>query len=139
MGIAVLILFLVKYRTLPQSTYIPGAAWTRALLYMILCNIISVLSGTFDILITRPLVTASQLADWRWILFCGGCFLYIFIAYWILWAKMILTFDRKYYIGSEIVFGLLWGWSTGQVLLSFYHLWHMTGWSPVIVYLGILS
>jgi hypothetical protein len=34
---------------------------------------------------------------------------------------MTLTFNRKYYLGSEILFGLLWGFSTGGILLSFYH------------------
>jgi hypothetical protein len=40
---------------------------------------------------------------------------------------MTLTFDRKYYLGSEIVFGVVWGFSIGGLLLSFYHLWSLTG------------
>jgi len=48
---------------------------------------------------------------------------------------MTLTFDRKYYLSSEIFFGAIWGFSTGGLLLSFYHLWSLAGVVGVPLYL----
>ena len=48
---------------------------------------------------------------------------------------MTLTFDRKRYIGSEIIFGVAWGFSTGQLLLTFYHLWSTVAMPAWAVYL----
>lgn len=123
-----------NYHNLQITKWLPGAAWLRALIYFAFCNVISIITGTFEAIISQPIVTSQQLQDPNWFIFCIGCFLYIFIAYWILWGKMTLPFDRKFYLGSEIIFGILWGGSMGQLLLSFYHLWNMTGWAPWIVY-----
>lgn len=125
-----------KFRNLPITTWRPSAAWSRALIYFCICNLFSIYSGTFDVILSQQVVTSQQLSDPLWIISCIICFVYIFLAYWILWARLTLTFDRKYYLGSEIIFGFLWGWSSGQILLSFYHLWsqaHFPLWS---VYLG---
>ena len=94
-------------------------------------NHITLMSGTMGVLAdeigltegARQLFTAEQAADSSWTTYAYICFGYIFFAYWILWASKTLTFDRKFYVGSEIVFGLLWGLSMGQLLLSFVHLW----------------
>jgi hypothetical protein len=40
---------------------------------------------------------------------------------------MTLTFNRKYYLGSEIIFGVIWGSSAGGLILSFYHVWVLIG------------
>lgn len=125
-----------NYKDLPVTTWKPGAAWNRALIYFCICNIFSIYSGTFDVILSQPIATSEQLSDLVWIVFCIICFLYIFIAYWILWARLTLTFDRNYYLGSEILFGFLWGWSSGQLLLSFYHLWSQSGLPLWAVYLG---
>jgi len=125
-GSLMLVLYLVKYRTLPITTWKPGAAWTRAMIYFSICNLISIWTGTTKTMVTQPIATLYQLSDPIWIVMGSLCFFYIFFAYWILWAKMTLTFNRKYFIGAELVFGIIWGLSTGQVLLSFYHIWSMT-------------
>jgi len=128
-------LYIKYHKGIPIDTYKPTAAWNRAIIYFIFCNIISVVTGTFQIIITQSIASAEQLVDPFWIFLCTICFIYVFIAYWILWARMTLTFERKYFIGSEIVFGLLWGLSAGQLLLSFYHLWNITGFPVWAVYL----
>jgi hypothetical protein len=133
-GILMVGLYLVKYRKLPSKIWKPGAAWTRAMIYFTMCNLISIWTGTAQTMFGQPIANLDQLSDPRWITLCCLCFLYIFIAYWILWAKMTLTFDRKYYIGVGIVFGVIWGLSTGQMLLSFYHLWNMTELPSWVVY-----
>jgi hypothetical protein len=127
--------YIFKYRGLPIDVYKPGAAWSLALIYFAFCNIVSASSGTLETLLKQPIVTSNQLTDPMWIFLGSFCFIYIFFAYWILWARMTLTFDRKFYIGSEIVFGLLWGISVGQILLSFYHFWSMTSLPKLVIYI----
>ena len=83
-------------------------------------------SGTLKQLFSESIFTKSQITNPLWILYFSVCFIYVFFAYWVLWSRMTLTFDRKYYLVSEIIFGILWGYSTGGLLLSFYHLWSLT-------------
>jgi hypothetical protein len=134
-GIAMIIVYIQKYKGLPMDVWKPGAAWTRALIYFSFCNIFTAASGTLEQIITQPLFTVEQIINPFWIAYCAFCFVYIFFAYWVLWARMTLTFDRKYYLGSEILFGVIWGYSTGGFLLSFYYLWSLTGWHAWAVYL----
>ncbi len=119
--------YIKKYRNLPVDVWKPGAAWTRALIYFSFCNIVIVTSGTMEQLINQPLFTTEQITNISWVVFCIFCFIYVFFAYWILWSRMTLTFDRKYYLGTEVLFGIIWGFCTGGLLLSFYHLWRLTG------------
>lgn len=126
-GFVMVVIYITKYKGLPISVWKPGAAWTRALIYFSFCNIIIATSGTLQHLITQPIFTRDQITNPYWISYYVFCVIYIFIAYWILWSRMTLTFDRKYYLGTEIVFGVVWGFSTGGLLLSFYHLWGLTG------------
>ncbi|MFX0022622.1 MAG: hypothetical protein ACFE9S_09860 [Candidatus Hermodarchaeota archaeon] len=134
-SIAMIILYLKKYKGLSTKTWKPGAAWIRALIYFSFSNIFIALSGTLEQIFIQPIFTFDQMSNPFWIIYCSICFTYIFLAYWVLWSRMTLTFDRNYYIGSEIIFGLLWGFSTGGLLLSFYHLWNLTGAPEGVIYL----
>ena len=120
-------IYILKFRKLPINVWKPAAAWNRAFIYFSFCNIFIAASGTLEQVIIRPLFTTEQITNPYWVLFLIFCFLYVFIAYAIIWSRSTLTFHRKYYIGSEIVFGVIWGFSTGGLLLSFYHLWSLTG------------
>jgi hypothetical protein len=126
-GIFMITVYVKKYKHLPVDVWKPGAAWTRALIYFSFCNIFIVTSGTLEQLIIQPLFTTEQITNTLWVVYCIFCFIYAFFAYWILWSRMTLTFDRKYYLTTEILFGILWGFSTGGLLLSFSHLWSLTG------------
>ncbi|UCC18403.1 MAG: hypothetical protein JSV62_09830 [Promethearchaeota archaeon] len=126
-GGTMIFIYLKKYKGLPVNVWKPGAAYIRALIYFSLCNIIIAISGTLEKIIFQPLFTLEQISNPFWITYCIFCFVYIFIAYWVLWSRMTLTFNRRYYIGSEIIFGVMWGFSTGGLLLSFYHLWSLVG------------
>ena len=128
-------IYVIKYKKLPIDVWTPGAAWTRALIYFSFCNIIIAASGTLEQIFYRPFFTSEQVSELFWILYLSICFIFAFIAYWILWPRNTLTFDRKYYIGSEIVFGIIWGYTTGGILLSFYHLWSLTSLPPGAIYL----
>ena len=134
-GITMLFLNLTKYKGLSINVWKPGAAWTRALIYFAFCNIFMAASGTLEQIFSQSLFTEDQITNPYWIIYCISCFIYVFFAYWVLWARMTLTFDRKYYLGSEIVFGIIWGYSTGGLLLSFYHLWSLTSAPGWVIYL----
>ncbi|MFX1418268.1 MAG: hypothetical protein ACFE9N_05030 [Promethearchaeota archaeon] len=134
-GIVMIIVYMIKYRGFPINIWKPEIAWTRAIIYFSICNIIFAVSGTLEQIIKHPLFTLEQITNPFWIFYCIFCFIYIFFAYWVLWSRMTLTFDRKYYIGSEIIFGIIWGFSTGGLLLSFYHLWTLIGFTGWIKYL----
>ncbi len=134
-GSAMVLLYLKKYKGLSTNIWKPGAAWIRASIYFSFCNIIIAVSGTLEQIVIQPIFTVEHITNPFWIIYCSICFTYIFLAYWILWSRMTLTFDRRYYLGSEIIFGVLWGFSTGGILLSFYHLWSLIGASGGIIYL----
>lgn len=134
-GIALVITYFIKYRGTPINVWNPKIAWVRAFIYFSLCNVIFSISGTLDRLITQPFVCAEQISSPFWIGYLISCFLYIFFAYWILWSRMTLTFDRRYYLFIEVTFGIIWGISTGGLLLSLYHLWRLTNLAPWMIYL----
>lgn len=127
LGVLMIIVNYAKYRDLPQNVWKPGAAWVRATIYFSFCNLVSIATGTFEAILARPLFTEEQLQNRMWVAYAAGCVVYLFFAYWIMWARMTLTFDRKFDIPAALVFGLTWGWSTGQLLLSFYHVWSFAG------------
>ena len=128
-------IYITKYRRLPIDVWKPGAAWTRALIYFSFCNIITAASGTLEQILIRPFFTFEQASDVSWILYTIFCFTFVFIAYVIIWPRNTLNFDRRYYLGYEIVFGIIWGYSTGGFLLSFFHLWSLTGIPPWATYI----
>jgi hypothetical protein len=126
-GIVLFIVYKKKFKGLTIDVWKPGAAWLRAIIYFCLCNFIMSATGTLDYVLRQPIFTIEQISNPYWIFYCAFCFIYIFFAYWILWSRMTLTFDRKYYLSLEILFGIIWGFSTGGILLSFYHLWSLAG------------
>ncbi|MBA7500987.1 hypothetical protein ES705_03452 [subsurface metagenome] len=135
-GIAMIVVYITKYKRLPIDVWKPGAAWIRALIYFSFCNIVTAVSGTLEQILNQPIFTTAQISNPFWIAYFSFCVIYVFIAYWILWSRMTLTFNRKYHLGFEIVFGVIWGFSTGGLLLSFYHLWSLTvvpGWANYLL------
>jgi len=134
-GVIMIGIYISKYKSLPIDVWKPGAAWTRALIYFSFCNIIITISGTLEQIITNPIFTLEQISNIYWIIYVSFCYAFIIFAYMIQWPRNTLKFDRRYYIGSEIVFGVMWGFSTGGLLLSFYHLWSLTGVLPWVNYI----
>ena len=124
-GIIMVILYWIKYKGTPIDVWKPDIAWTRALIYFSFCNLIIAASGAFEHLFNNPLFTLEQASNPLWITYLVICFIYVSIAYLIFWPRQTLNFDRKYQLGSQIIFGLMWGFSTGRLLLSFYHLWSL--------------
>jgi hypothetical protein len=128
-------IYIFNYRKLPLNMWKPGAAWTRAFIYFSFCNIFIAASGTLEQILRRPIFTTEQISNPYWIIYASICFIFVVMAYIIIWPRSTLTFDRKYNLGPEILFGLIWGFSTGGLVLSFYHLWSLTGFPKWVIYI----
>ena len=128
-------IYIIKYRGLPIDVWKPGASWNRAMIYFSFCNIFTAASGTLEQIFTRPIFPSNQILEASWLIYTLFYFAFVVLAYVVIWPRSTLTFDRKYFLGSEILFGVIWGISTGGILLSFYHLWSLTGFPPWVIYL----
>lgn len=104
------------------SEYIPVIAWLRAGIFFCLFYLISWGTGTMKVILNSPIATSEQLADKRWWIWVIGLVVFILVAYWGIWARYTIRFDRKLDLFPQIVFGLLWGTAFGQSLLSLWRI-----------------
>lgn len=124
-GITMLVLFVIyvaRFRQHPPDIFVPKAAWLRAGIYFCACYLVSIFSGVFDSLFSDPIATAEQISNgtwWGWVI---GLTLLVTVAYWLIWARYTLRFDRHRDVIPQIIFGLLWGIASGGLFLSFFHL-----------------
>ena len=110
----------------------PTTAWLRAGMLFCLFFLISWGTGTMRLILYSPVATPEQLTNPSWKLWVIGLTIFILFAYWGIWARYTIRFDRKLDLIPQMVFGLLWGLSFGQMLLS---IWRITvmltpNWTP---------
>jgi hypothetical protein len=147
---ALMAFYLIQYRsyfTQPCETskFIPLAAWLRAGIFFCFFYLISWATGTMEAIQTSPIVNSAQVADRRWWFWIIGLTAFILFAYWGVWARYTLRFDRKLDLIPQILFGLLWGTALGQMLLSIWRVAAMIGsswntwqqWLLAYVFIGI--
>ena len=115
-------LYFIRYRGHPLEVFSPKAAWLRACIYFCVCYLVAILLGVFNALISNPIAAPEQLLDSVWHLWVGGLFLLVTVAYWVIWARYTLRFERRLDLLPQVIFGLLWGLASGMLFLSFYHL-----------------
>jgi hypothetical protein len=109
------------------SEFIPMAAWLRAGFSFCLFYLVSWATGTMQAIVSSPIATAEQLASGGWWLWVIGLIAFILFAYWGIWARYTIRFERKLDLFPQIIFGLLWGSAFGQMLLSLWHIAAMIG------------
>ena len=114
---ALLALYFVRFRNADRRGFSSAAAWNRAFIVFCAFWILSWLTGTQAMILSSPIATAEQLQDAVWITWTAGLFLFIFVGYWIVWARYTMRFDRRLDLVAQIPFGLLWGISMGQLIL----------------------
>ena len=102
--------------------YRPTSVWARAGVFFVIAWVFSAVTGTLGTLLDQPIATSDQLSNPRWIAMAVLCVVGVTILYAGTWARMTLVFDRRQYMMPALGFGIVWGLSTGQLLLSFYHL-----------------
>jgi len=101
--------------------YDPAAAWVRAFMYFTACFYVSYLTGTQEMILATPLWTEAQLSDPTWIAWTVGVTAFILFAYWGIWIRYTIRFDRKRHLLSQVPFGIIWGLAMGQVVLIVWH------------------
>lgn len=125
---AVLIVFyqVRKRRLAPlqprSSEFDPGASWLRAGILFCAFYLISWGTGTLEEILTSPIASDAQRSDPGWRLWLVGLTAFILFAYWGIWARYTIRFERKLDVLPQALFGLIWGTALGQVLVSIWRI-----------------
>ena len=106
----------------PANVYDPQRAWLRAILYFFACFLISWLSGVLNFLLNKPFALNNQTSSLIWWIGTGGLLIIVGYGYGVVWRQGTVFHGRQLAIGSTLLFGILWGLSTGQLLLSIWAL-----------------
>jgi hypothetical protein len=86
--------------------------------------------------------TSEQLGDPAWIAATAAAFVFILVAYGVVWVRFTVVLDRPRHTWVAAGFGLLWGTSTGQLFVAVWFLVSGTGaptWVEVIATYAILG
>ena len=124
--------YLVRYRKQGTRRYgvtdfNPAVAWLRAGIFFCVFYIVSWATGTLEVILTTPIASEEQLLDTRWWSWLVGLTVFIIFAYWGIWARYTIRFDRKIALLPQALFGLIWGTALGQMLLSIWRVSIMIG------------
>jgi len=120
--VILVVIYFSRFRRHPPERFAPKAAWLRAGIYFCACYLVAILAGVFDGLLSNPVAVAEQMADMTWWLWVGGLILLLSVAYWGIWARYTLRFERQRDAVPQTIFGLLWGAASGLLFLTFYFL-----------------
>jgi hypothetical protein len=120
-------LYFKRYRRHAPDVFVPKAAWLRAGIYFCFCYLVAIVTSVFDELLSNPVATGGQVAGTEWWLWVGGLVLLVTVAYWGIWARYTLRFERRLDVIPQTFFGLLWGAASGMLFLSFYHVARAVG------------
>lgn len=110
-----------------ESEFNPSAAWLRAGILFCIFNLVSWETGTMETILWSPIAGKEQLANYHWWVWVIGLTTFILIAYWGIWTRYTIRFDRKINLLPQILFGLFWGMAFGQMLLSIWRIVVMIG------------
>lgn len=109
------------------SEFDPLAAWLRAGILFSAFYLISWATGTMETIVTSPVATRDQIRDVSWWLWLVGLTAFILFAYYGIWARYTIRFDRKIDLFPQAVYGLIWGTALGQMLLSIWRVSTLIG------------
>jgi len=109
--------FMVQRTRHPEGVYSPPLAWMRAGLYFSVVLVLSWLTGVLRVLVHAPCVPPGDLGNPLWLGLTGlwiGVTLWAYV-YW--WPRGTLTHDRRLHLLPQALFGLAWGFASGQLTL----------------------
>ena len=115
-------IFLLRHRHHAPDVFVPEAAWLRAGIYFCFCYLVAIVTGVLDLLFSDPVAAPGQTTDpvwWSWVVGSG---LLVTVAYWVIWARYTLRFERRLDVIPQTIFGLLWGAASGLLFLAIYQL-----------------
>ena len=104
-------------KTLEVKEFIPMAAWLRAGMFFCFFYLVSWATGTMEAILSTPIFTDQQLDDPVWLSSVFALFAFILFAYWGIWARYTIRFERKLDLVPQIIFGLVWGTAFGQMFI----------------------
>ena len=100
-----------------MTTVRPSAAWLRAGAYFAICLALSFYTGVLASVLSWPPVSDSDLADPRWWGMTAVVTAYTLFAYAFFWPRGTVTHGRPRRVAAGLVFGSLWGFCQGQLML----------------------
>ena len=96
-------------------------------------------TGVLAYLVETPLVSPGQLANPLWLALTLVCAGVIINSYFFVWPRGTVSHGRPRVIWAQLLFGVVWGISEGQLMLSFWALSEIAGltgfWAGVSTYL----
>lgn len=134
--------FLIQRNKHPEHLHSPPLAWLRALLYFSVVLMLSWVTGVLGALLHSTWVWPGQASKPLWI---GLTALWVAATAWgylYWWPRGTLTYERKLYPVSQILFGLLWGGCSGQLTLVLWSLVEPFGfarWGSALLVFFLLS
>ena len=134
--VALVGLYVFRYRSTPQSPFDTRASWVRAGIYFCVCWLASIATGTLGRIVEQAPVSSAQRSNGVWWVWTAVATITIFVCYWGIWGRWTLHFDRPRHLIGQVLFGVLWGSATGQVFVATFDLWDRTGWPTWGVWLG---
>lgn len=114
-------LYVTRWRNHDAGIWSAPGAWSRWAIYCCACIWFAYFSGALAATLSSPLVSQGQLQDPWWLLSTLVLFAFIVAAYWIYWYRNTLRFGRRLDLLPQLVFGLGWGFCTGLLFLSWWH------------------
>lgn len=120
--VALLLLYLARYRGHDKTVWSAPAAWSRAAIYFCFCLLAASISGALTATLESPLIYPGQAQDPLWWISTLGVLIFIIVAYWGYWYHNTLRFGRKLDLLPQGAFGLCWGLTTGLYFLAFWHI-----------------
>jgi hypothetical protein len=132
-----LAVYLINYRGKENGRFVPAAAWLRAGILFCGFYLLSYFTGTMEKILAAPIFTTDQLANSSWQMWFAGMVVFILLAYWGIWSRFTIRFDRKLDLFPQITYGLLWGTAFAQLFLSLWSIAEMIGpaWPTWQIYL----
>ncbi len=101
-----------------MTDYRADEAWRRALMFFSVCIAVAAFAGTLRMLFTRPPVLPGQWVDAAWWLATAFVSVYTVFAYAWYWPQGTVTHGRPLRPIAATLFGCLWGFCQGALLLS---------------------
>ena len=131
-GIVILALALLRLNRLrPADAYDPQRAWLRAAVYFMFCFLVSWTAGVLPTLRSVPVVRPDQIGDPFWWLATTGLAVIILFGYGVIWRGGTVTHNRPLSLAPLLIFGITWGFATGELLLSIWSIIEKAGFGPV--------
>ncbi|MEZ5566565.1 MAG: hypothetical protein R3F24_14140 [Gammaproteobacteria bacterium] len=134
--------FLVQRNRHADNVHSPPLAWLRAALYFCTILVLSWTTGVLQALVHLPWTTIDQRTEPSWLALTALWVVVTVWAYVYWWPRGTLTHDRKLYLVPQLVFGLAWGATSGQLTLIFWAVVEEFGfarWITALVVFFLLS